>query len=154
VHRVRSARALWSFEGGFATGYIERASPVREARGDGSASVKTPYGYSWLKNLPDEKARVRKAECVDLGASSHVLYSLSTMPGLRGEHAQGDFWLVSVVGGGAPDATDQAGAQFQVEFDGMASCRILRNGAEWWRSVGGPCGESSSERKAAQQQRV
>jgi len=155
VHRVRSARALWSFEGGFAAGYIERASPVREARADGSAAVKTPYGYSWLKDLPDGKtARVRKAECVDLGASSHVLYSLSTMPGMRGEHAAGDFWLVSVVGGGAPDATEQTGAQFRAELDGVTTCRIFRNGAEWWNSAGGPCGESSAERKATQQQRV
>ena len=150
VHRVRSARALWSFEGGFAAGFVEPTSTKRDVRRDGFAAVTTPMGHSWLRGLDVPGASASRAGvCVDVGASSHVLCSLSMMPGLRGEHAAGEYWIACVAGGGAADsaAVDEAG--FRVEFDGLSSCRVLRNGDAWWQLAGGPCGESSPGRLAA-----
>ena len=156
VHRVRSERALWSFEGGFAAGYVERASPVREVRDDGSALVTTPLGRSWLRDLlTTDGASLRRAGCVDLGASSHILISLAVMPGLRGEHAKGSYWIACVAGGGAPDAREGDGAEFRFETDGAASCRVLRRGNPWWQSAGASAvGESSDERRASLSHKV
>ncbi|ATC64208.1 hypothetical protein CMV30_09705 [Nibricoccus aquaticus] len=151
VHRVRSARKLWSFEGGFAAGYVGRADSKREAREDGVAVVMTPFGRSWMRDLVAGGAGgVRKAVCVDLGVSSHVLFSLSVMPGLRGEHVAEEFWVACVAGGGAENADAGRGADFRVELEGGAACRVLRAGAAWWSlSEGGGCGESSEARLSA-----
>lgn len=156
VHRVRTTRKLWSFEGGFATGYIERASPKRDARADGSAVVTTPMGRTWMRDLAtDDSGNRRKAECVDLGASSHILVSLSAMPGLRGEHAAGEFWAVCVAGGGASDSEEGGATEFRVELEGATECRVFRRGALWWRSLDSAiCGESSEERLASLSQKV
>jgi len=136
VHRVRSARALWSFEGGFAAGYLERASPKRE-NGAGEAAVTTPYGHSWIRDLATTgvniRAELRRARCVDLGANSHVLFSLAIMPGLRGEHAPGEYWLACNAGGGAGVSAEDRTSPFAVTFEDDGGCRLLKNGAEWWR---------------------
>lgn len=149
VHRIRSPRPLRSFEGGFAATYIRKADTKRElteaaAALTASAAVVTPAGRSWMKDLHGG----RKADHAELGANSHILASLSVMPGLNGAHEPGTFWLCSVAGGGPKDLPDPSGDAFKVEFTGDV-CRVLRDGAEWWSSEGGACGRSSSARLGA-----
>lgn len=149
IHRVRTDRPLWSFEGGFAAGYVEPGQTSRLARADGSAFVKTPAGISWLRDLPAGTSPARKAECVALGANSHLLSSLALMPGLRGEHQAGEFWLAGLVGGGAPQTEEEGAVRLAISFDGVAGCSIRRDGASWWSTSEHSCGRSSAERLAS-----
>ena len=151
VHRVRSTRKLWTVETGFAAGYVDRGSPKREVRDD-FVVVRTPFGRSWLRDLVAPggvQTAARKTDATDLGANSHLLFSLAIMPLLRGEHEAGEFWLACIAGGGAPESEDTAHTSFAVEFDDVGSCRVTRADAPWWTSAGGPCGQSSPERLAA-----
>ena len=154
IHRVRTDRALWSFEGGFAAGFTEWGKTGRQARDDGSAFVKTPAGRSWLRDLATGGRKVRKADCVALGANSHLLSSLALMPGLRGEHGAGDFWLAAIVGGGAPESVELDARLFTVTYEGTTGCAVLRDGAAWWRTGSHACGESSAQRLASLQSLV
>src|SRR5204863_5477551 len=107
--------------------------------------VRTPAGASLLRTL----AGKRKAECVDVGTNSHLLESLSAMPLLHSVHEPGEYWLACWAGGSA--ATDDAFAAAQAFAVDITAgvARVLSEGAAWWTSAGGSCGESTAARRAA-----
>jgi hypothetical protein len=115
IHRVCSGRGLWALEAGFAAPWDERASLEV-----GPGFVRTPAGVSAIRDL----AGGREAGSVDLGAGSHVLAPLASMPVLRSRHEIGAFWLACWVSGGR-DAS--AESPFMVEIEGMC-CRVERDG--------------------------
>jgi hypothetical protein len=150
VHHIRSDRKLWSLEAGFAVNWNRRAELKTSENGDTGPEVRTPSGASALRNLLGD----REGGIVDLGANSHLLASLSSMPVLRAEHAAGDYWLVCRAAGSADSADDFSIAKtFEAEA-GPDCCRILLEGEPWWTSTDQPCGESSPERLKALQQLV
>jgi hypothetical protein len=65
---------------------------------------------------------------VDLGAGSHLLGSLATMPVLRSGHEPGAFWLACWVSGGSDEAAE---SPCVVEVE-AARCRVMRDGEVWW----------------------
>jgi hypothetical protein len=146
IHRLRTARKLWAVEAGFAVPYTDKLTRQLIADASHGPVVRAPAGASLLRALSDG----RKAECVDLGANSHLLESLSAMPVLRSEHAPGEHWLACWSGGSAArDNPFAESAAYAVEFTGDAA-RVMRDGNPWWSSAGGPCGESTSARLADQ----
>ncbi len=118
IHHVRSGRKLWALEAGFAATWRMRAE-LRSEPG----RVSTLAGVSAIQDLSDG----READVVDLGAGSHLLGSLATMPVLRSEHEPGAFWLACWASGGRDDA---ACAPCIVEIED-ACCRVLRDGNVW-----------------------
>jgi hypothetical protein len=150
IHHIRSDRKLWSMEAGFAVNWDRRAELKISENGDTGPEVRTPAGASTLRDLLGD----REGGIVDLGANSHLLASLSSMPVLRAEHAAGEFWLVCRASGSADSADNFSVAKtFEAEAD-PDGCRILLEGKLWWTSTGQPCGESSPERLKALQQLV
>jgi hypothetical protein len=145
IHRLRTARKLWVVEAGFAVPYTDKAARQLLADAKPGPVVRAPAGASSLRSLAGE----RKAECIDIGANSHLLASLSAMPILRSQHEAGEHWLACWAGGSAltDDAFGEAEA-FSVEITSGA-VRVVRAGSLWWSSAGGPCGESSSDRREA-----
>jgi len=142
IHQVKTSRKLWSAECGFAASYTRRNSLVRSAPEDGRAEVRTPAGVSSLLDF----SGARQGECVEVGANSHLLTSLSAMPVLRGVHEAGEFWLACLAKGDAPDTVSFANpGEFVVRRE-EGAFHILRNGAKWWTSRGDGCGESSEAR--------
>ena len=143
VHRVCTGRRLWSAEGGFASGYHWRETLLNRVAGS-RIEVMTPYGCSALRDLSGG----RTAEMIELGANSHLLYSLAAMPVLRAVHDPGRFWLICVACG-RPAGPDHGGESpddaFSARFE-SDTCVILRNGLPWWRTQGPGCGESEPAR--------
>lgn len=152
LHRVNSARVWWSFEGGFAVPYLAPAAVRREANDQGRAAVTTSSGFSWIEDRALEGA-LRRTRCVDLGASSHVLASLSAMPGLTGEHTAGECWLASVVGGSAPGNEPDAWSdprQIELRRTEGGGFVLEYAGARWWQlDDHASCGVSTDARLAA-----
>ena len=143
IHRLRTSRKLWAVEAGFAVPYTDKLTRELLADGKSGPLVRAPAGTSLLRSLAGE----RTPECVDVGANSHLLASLSAMPILRSTHEAGEHWLACWAGGGAAtdDVTAAANA-FSVEI-AAGAVRVLREGAPWWNSAGDPCGESSAARR-------
>jgi len=140
IHKVRTARKLWAIEAGFASTWTKRAM-VRTDPGDAPV-VRTPTGASALWNLLGK----RQGSSVDLGANSHLLAPLSTMPVLRSVHEPGEHWLACWLGGSAETSDkfpDAAGFTVNQEAKGI---RILRKNEPWWSQEGGNCGTSSAAR--------
>ena len=140
VHRLTSARALWSAECGFAVPYLRSFTPRRGSL-PGAAELVTPFGHSRLRDLGGG----RQGTCVALGANSHLLQSLAAMPVLRAAHAPGSHWLVCVAAGSATPAADAAADGFAATLT-PAAVDITLDGAHWWRSAGHVTGESSPAR--------
>ncbi|HET7535905.1 MAG TPA: DUF2264 domain-containing protein [Candidatus Didemnitutus sp.] len=150
VHRLRTNKKLWAIDAGFAVPYTDRLTKQMLANAEPGPTVRTPHGASLVRSLSGE----RSPECVDVGANGHLLASLSAMPLLRSTHEAGEHWLACWVAGSAdPAETFADAADFSVEISGGVA-RVLRRGATWWSSAGGPCGESSAERRAAQANQV
>lgn len=144
VHRVKTARKLWSVEGGFAAGYVLRASLAMTPAAVGAAEVRTPRGRSALVDLSGG----RSGSGVEIGASGNILTSLSAMPVLRGEHEAGEFWLAGVVDGGASDegaGATAAGFSFAAH---EGAVEVRRGGVAWWTLRGAGTGESSEARRS------
>lgn len=118
VHHVRGARKLWTQEAGFAATWTTRAELRFEA-----GRVSTLAGVSALQDLSGG----RESGAVDLGAGSHLLGSLATMPVLRSEHEPGAFWLACWVSGGRDTAV---AAPCIVDIE-SARCRVWRDGKIW-----------------------
>ncbi len=142
IHRIQSARQLWTLEAGFAVPWTVRASLQIER--DETLVVRAPHGASAMRNLLGE----REGEAIDLGANSHLLSSLSTMPALRSICAPGERWLACWVGGAESDAGFPEAAAFAVMIED-GNCRVLCHGEPWWSLEGGACGTSSCARLAA-----
>jgi hypothetical protein len=137
VHRVRTPRPVWSAECGFAVGYASRASLKSSEAQPDFAEVRSPRGVSALRNLEGK----RQGSCSLLGASSHLLTSLSAMPVLQASHVATEFWLACIACGSAADeAQVSLGDGYSFEADGE-SCRVRRNGAEWWSVASSGCGQ-------------
>lgn len=137
VHRVRTPRAVWSAECGFAAGYTLRASLKCSDAQLEFAQVQTPLGVSALRDLSGK----RTGSCVLLGASSHLLTSLSAMPVLQASHGPGEFWLACVARGSAVgEAHESFGAGFEFGASGETG-RLRRHGADWWSVDGSGCGQ-------------
>jgi hypothetical protein len=145
VHRLRTTRKIWTIEAGFAVPYTDKVTRQLLPDAASGPTVRAPHGASLVSSLLGE----RQPECVDVGANSHLLASLSAMPLLRSTHDAGEHWLACWVSGSAESANEFAdAADFAVEVAGGAA-QVKRRGAAWWSSTGGPCGESSSERRTA-----
>lgn len=150
IHRLTTPRKLWVVEAGFAVPYTDKLTRQLLAEATPGPVVRAPVGASLLRPLLGAPT----AECIDIGANGHLLESLSAMPVLRSVLEPGEHWLATWAGGSAEtaDAFAEAG-RFAVEIaDGVV--RVTRAGRAWWTSVGGACGESSSERKEAGAQLV
>ncbi len=142
IHRLRTDKKLWATDAGFAVPFTDRATRQLETAGP---TVRAPLGASALRNLLGE----RTTECPDLGCNGHLLASLSAAPFLRSIHEPGEHWLACWVGGSAdPKDAFADAADFTVQI-ANGTTRVLRRGAAWWTSAGGPCGESSADRRAA-----
>ena len=90
----------------------------------------------------------RSAECVDLGANSHLLTSLAAMPLLQSQHEPGECWLCAWVGGSGNPADDfPTAAEFSIEFESKGIACVLRGGIPWRSLSGSPTGESSAARR-------
>jgi hypothetical protein len=146
LHRLRTTRKLWAVEAGFAVPYTDKVARQLLTDAKPGPTVRAPSGASLLRNLSSE----RTAECVEVGANSHLLESLSAMPILRSTHESGEHWLACWVSGSA--ATDDVfmeANKFSVEMSAGA-IRVMREGALWWNSSSVPCGESAVVRRDAQ----
>jgi hypothetical protein len=139
IHHLRTGRKLTALEGGFAVTWVTFEATKAEL--NETAVIRAPHGASALRNLFSE----RKAERVDLGANSHLLSTLSSMPALRSTHEPGEHWLACWAGGAETSDEFRQAVEFSIAFDG-AECRLLRNGELWWSTQGGPCGTSSPAR--------
>ena len=140
VHRVTSARALWSAECGFAATYLRSFKP-RRSTAPGVAELVTPFGHSRLR----DHGGGRHGTYAALGANSHLLQSLAAMPVLRAAHAPGSYWLVCVAAGSDLPAADAAGDGYAATVT-PAAVDITLHLAPWWRSAGHVTGESSPQR--------
>ncbi len=145
IHRLRTARKIWSVEAGFAVPYTDKTTRQLLADAAPGPIVRAPHGASALRNLGVE----RQADCTDVGANGNLMASLSAMPLLRAAHEPGKYWLMcyAAASGETNDAFPDA-ADFAVELNGDV-VRVLRRGEPWWSSAGGPCGESSPARLAS-----
>jgi hypothetical protein len=144
VHRVSSARALWSAECGFAPGF-DRRSTLSSLATPGGLEVRTPTGRSLLRDLSGG----RSPQMIELGVNSHLLYSLAAMPALGAEHEPGRFRLVCVAAGGPirseENRYEPAEPVFSVLFQGEV-CTVLLDDALWWMTEGPGCGQSAFAR--------
>jgi hypothetical protein len=143
IHRLRTTRKLWAVDAGFAVPYTDKLTRQLLSDAPVGPVVRAPAGASLLRPL----TAGRTPECVDVGANSHLLESLSAMPLLRSVHEAGEHWLACWVGGSAAPGEAFADAhRFAVEIT-AGVVRVLRDAAPWWTSAGGPCGESASARR-------
>ena len=145
IHRLRTTRKLWVVEAGFAVPYTDKVTRQLITDATLGPIIRAPAGASLLRPLAGE----RTPECVDVGANSHLLESLSAMPILRSTHESGEHWLACWVGGSA--ATDDGfveASTFSVEI-AAGTVRVLRDGLAWWSSSNTPGGESSAARREA-----
>jgi hypothetical protein len=141
IHLVNSARKIWALDAGFAVAWTRRADLRTES--GAIPAARTPACASALRDLLGE----RHGYTVDLGANSHLLAALSTMPVLHSEHEPGEHWLTCWAGGSADFFDKFADAEdFTVTRDTATGCRLLRKGQPWWSLEGGICGTSSPAR--------
>lgn len=145
IHRVRSDRKLWMAESGFALPFTDKAARTLQRDFAAGPVVRTPVGTSLLQPLLGAFA----ADCVDLGAGSHLLASLSAMPVLKTAAEPGETWLAVWVALAERSDEDFAAApNYEVRIENGAVA-VRRAGAEWWDSSGGPCGTTAAARRAA-----
>jgi hypothetical protein len=146
LHQVITGRRLWSLEAGFAVPYRAKATLRLQGTAAIGPAVRGPRGASALRELHGGRA----GACVELGANSHLLESLSAMPVLRGIHAPGEFWLAAWVGGTAYPETDFTADSDHSIVVGTDGVTLLYQGGPWWtlRSLEGT-GESSPARQRA-----
>ena len=142
VHRISSARSLWSLEGGFAIGYDDRRT-VQTKKEASRVEVISPCASSGLVDFFGG----RHTDTVELGVNSHLLFPLSIMPVLTGQHVPGQFWLVCwAEGKGLGQRAEKTGSPtFDVKID-QSDCIITRDQAPWWRTSEKVCGVSSQSR--------
>lgn len=139
IHHLRTARKLAALEGGFAVSWTARAALTTEIAE--KVVVRTPWGAAALRNVFGK----RTGEIVDLGANSHLMASLSTMPVLRSTHDPGEYWLACWAGGAETSDDFHEATRFSVIIEG-AQCRLMRNDELWWSTTGSQCGTSSAAR--------
>jgi hypothetical protein len=116
VHRLKTARPLWSAEGGFAIGFAQR-DQVAVRLSDQQIIVSTPLGHCGLRDL----LGVRHGEYVFLEPHTNLQSPLVALPFLRHHHPAGCHWLACVVSSGSPDAptsTDFA-SEFRATLAGL-----------------------------------
>lgn len=138
IHRLKTGRPLHSLESGFAVCWTNREH-LRTAPGE----IITPHGVSTIRNLYHD----REAGSVDLGANTHLLGSLATMPVLRSRHEPGIHWLACRVEA-TPDGAKSAAEAGEVFATEERLPVLLHEGKEWWRGEESGCGHSSPERLA------
>jgi len=131
VHRLKTRRALWSAETGFAVGYVERAQVSVASPLPGAVTVQTVSGGSGLRDLGDG----RSGEPIFLEPNTNLSSPLAAMPALRAEHAPGAEWLVCAAGGwlGLGGAFADESRAFSVDETG-GRLGISRDGKQIWRA--------------------
>jgi hypothetical protein len=102
VHRIRSGRALFAAEGGFA---VDRdgAGTRREAAEGYALAVSAAGDLSGLRDLPAPGAAPREGEVLDVLPGTNVLAPRTALPTLRAHLPAGEHWLRSAVLGTGPD---------------------------------------------------
>jgi hypothetical protein len=120
IHRVRSDRALRSFEGGFAAGRIDREDGYHEVSA-GRAMAITSAGASAVFDL--ETPGAGTGIVVETEPSTNVLAPIALLPGVERALAKGESWLCSAVVG-IPDAGRK-------EIDAFASFAGARESEAW-----------------------
>ena len=133
VHRLKTQRALWSAETGFAVGYENRAQVEVSTPLPGAVVVQGASGGSGLRDL----AARRVGERIFLEPNTNLASPLAAMPVLRAKHAPGDEWLVCAVGGwlGAGGAFADDSRAFSLDESG-GRLAILRDGTRVWQEDG------------------
>ncbi|TDE11241.1 DUF2264 domain-containing protein [Jiangella asiatica] len=96
VHRLRTARTLWSAEGGWAVGRDDD-EPAELLSGPDAAVASCATGVSGLRDL----LSARDGEVVLTGPNTNLLHPRAALPTLRGSHGPGEHWLVCAVLGSA-----------------------------------------------------
>jgi hypothetical protein len=91
IHRLRSARPLQSFEGGFPLPYRQMAG-VGPA-GERFARAENAFGVSLICDLHG----TRRGRLVRAEPNTNLLHPLTVVPGLGGEVAAGETWLAAAV---------------------------------------------------------
>jgi len=145
LYRLASDRKLWIVDSGFALTYTDKTTRHAEPESTQGALVRTPVGASLVRPL----LGLLQPVCVDLGAGSHLLASLSAMPAVRATLEPGQNWFATwVQGSGHPewDFRDRPSLAISVGND---VATVTRAGVDWWTSAGGRCGTSSSARLGA-----
>lgn len=147
VHRISSAKPLWSLEGGFALGYDERRT-VQTKNDASRADVISANASSGIVNFLGS----RTTDTIELGVNSNLLFPLSIMPVLTGQHAAGQFWLACLAEGKGPNQTacTLPMPAFEVDID-QDECSITCERIPWWRTSGNAYGVSSESRLSSLQ---
>jgi hypothetical protein len=129
VHYLKTSRALWSAESGFAVGYKNAAQVKVESVAPGAITVQSVTGGSGVRDF----AARRTGECIILEPNSNLASSLTAMPILRGKHQSGEEWLVCVVGGWLGPGEDFAreSSSFSTKIQG-GRLSVLRDGKQIW----------------------
>ncbi len=143
IHRLRTTKKIWAIEAGFAVPYTDKTTRQLLADATPGPVVRGPVGASLLCSL----AGTRTPDCVDVGANSHLLESLSAMPVLQSTHEAGEHWLACWVSGSS--VTDDVFAEaklFSVQIS-SGTIQVTRDGTAWWNSSEHPCGSSSTARR-------
>ncbi|TLS48002.1 DUF2264 domain-containing protein [Streptomyces montanus] len=102
THRIRTARALHTAEGGFA---VDRDAGAEAAAGTGYARASAPAGFTGLRDLDG----LRSGAVVDCLPGTNVLARRTTLPTLTGQLPPGEHWLSCAVLG-APDGREAEAA--------------------------------------------
>ena len=91
VHRIESARALRSFEGGYA---LNRA---RDAAPPPLASARCEFAFAEAYSAIQALDATRQSGPTGTPPNTNLVTPWTAVPGVRGEHAAGTHWLVSAV---------------------------------------------------------
>jgi hypothetical protein len=92
LHRVVSAFAFSTAEGGFALPYDDASYPLPgglQEPTEEEAWWKTALGFSGVKNL----GRPRRGRIVVANPNANIMYERTFIPSLLGEHPAGEHWL-------------------------------------------------------------
>jgi hypothetical protein len=134
VHRLRTGRALWSAEAGFAVGYENRAQVGIASAAPGAMILQSCAGGSGMRDLAGRRA----AECVFMEPGSSLASPLAAMPVLRAMHRPGEEWLVCAAGGWPGPGGGFSGESDAFALDaGGGGLAIRRDGRQIWRSGAG-----------------
>ncbi|MBL9218920.1 MAG: DUF2264 domain-containing protein [Opitutaceae bacterium] len=130
MHRVRSARPLRSYEGGFSVDRV-RQTPRHTGR-PGRAEADYDTAFSAVRDL----AGARLGVVTRMDPNLNVLWPLTSLPGLSGGHPAGEYWLATAVVGLPGTAQAVPGRAWLESFSLDPAGPVVRQGTKvvWDRS--------------------